>query len=98
MAEGYQNYIRGINQQAISIQSGDDLNNYYGISKAGFYYITTGMANISNCPAGYSMLLVISAFNNETGQLLFNNDVIFFRRSNGGSSSWGNWHQISLSS
>lgn len=77
------------------IDTGDNLNNYYGMHSTGMYYVSSG---VTNAPTDYVALIVISGGTADTAptyQLAFNGNYVYARiRSSG---SWGSWRRVALS-
>lgn len=77
------------------IRSGADLDNYYGERYAGLYYISASASDVSNCPVGYSGLLVIGS--GSIGfQLLWGKNSCYFRGRTGGTPTWGTWKAVTF--
>ena len=94
MASGTIPVIKGVNNYR-TIYSGDDLNNYYGVDKGGFYYVGASAANISNCPYGFCCLLVFSLENNASFQMLFGREL-YVRAYTGTNLTWSAWQKATL--
>ena len=81
-------------QRNQNIYSPQDLNDYWGASKAGLYYVSSGVAN---SPVDYAGLLVIST-GNLSAQLIIDYQNMYFRLRQGTPPSWKSWHKVALSS
>ena len=82
--------IDGIKGQLTS----GDLNDYYGVHKAGAYYLAASASAFSNCPQGYSILIVLSSNYGFGGQLLYNRSGIWYRDRSGSPLNWSHWFKI----
>lgn len=78
------------------LQSGTDLDNVRHINETGFWYVGNP-ANYTNCPAGYSTLIVTGISNNDTSgayQICMTKNKMYFRSATGSPIAWGDWHDI----
>ena len=77
------------------IDTGDNLDNYYGMHATGMYYVSSG---VTNAPADYVALIVISGGTANTAptyQFAWGSSYVYARVRITG--SWGSWHRTSLS-
>ena len=82
----------GTNLDVTRLPSGSDLNTLIGNEKSGFYYITTGVANVPD-NLTYAALLVI-ANDNVTFQIVSNQQGIWWRAYTGSPIAWRAWKSI----
>ena len=70
------------------------MNDYAGIANAGVYYVNGTPSNISNAPANYCALYVMSS-GTPTFQFAFNKNGFYFRAYTGNPASWSEWRTVS---
>ena len=80
------------------IYTGDDLNNYYGINRSGFYYVSASQGSVSNCPIGWCGLLVIMTEDGGGVQLVFAENGLYIRNRSGIPLAWTAWKKVTLTS
>lgn len=74
-----------------AILTSGDLNDYYGIHKSGAYYLNGSTSAFSNCPQGYSTLLVYSGTSGGGQQMIVHRSGIWYRDRSGNPASWSIW-------
>lgn len=84
------NVLANVTKKGI-IYSGDDMNNYTGTDKTGFYEIRN---NVGHTPQDWTWCIVIGG--SGTLQLAFSQNKIFIRAYTGTPLTWTAWRSITL--
>ena len=77
-----------------AILTSGDLNDYYGIHKSGVYYLNASASSFSNCPQGYSTLLVSSGTSGGAQQMIVHRSGVWYRDRSGSPVTWSHWFKI----
>lgn len=77
-----------------AILTSGDLNDYYGIHKSGAYYLNGSASAFSNCPQGYSTLLVYSGTSGGGQQMIVHRSGIWYRDRSGSPVTWSHWFKL----
>lgn len=84
------NILANVSKKGI-IRSGDDMNNYAGLNKTGFYEIQSGVAN---APTTWVWCIIIGGTG--TLQLVFSASRIYVRAYTGNPLAWTTWKGVNL--
>jgi len=104
MASGTIPISKGVNNYR-TVNSLDDLDNYYGAGKEGFYYLNSSIYNsqtnvgIKNTPLGWCCMLVFSLPSGVAYQMLFSNQLYIRSRTGSGDEGalqWNSWQKATL--
>lgn len=77
-----------------AVLTNGDLNDYYGIHKSGVYYLNGSASSFSNCPQGYSTLLVFSGTSGGAQQMIVHRSGIWYRDRSGSPVTWSHWFKL----
>lgn len=76
-----------------AVLTSGDLDDYYGVHKAGVYHLNAGASAFSNAPTGYAVLLCYAGNSSFSGQMVVHGSTIYARERTGNPVAWTHWYR-----